>query len=94
MCVQTETVLRQALAERIKPVLMINKLDRAVFELQLTAEEIYQSVCRIIENVNVILATYGGEDGVMGDIMVCYISLFPKNYDVLNLTYTIRTYFL
>lgn len=55
---QTETVLRQALAERIKPVLMINKLDRAVFELQLTPEEIYQSVSRIVESVNVILDTY------------------------------------
>ncbi|KAL4235861.1 Elongation factor 2 [Mactra antiquata] len=63
VCVQTETVLRQALAERIKPVLMINKLDRAVFELQLTPEEIYQSVSRIVESVNVILATYSvGEE--------------------------------
>lgn len=52
---------------------MINKLDRAIFEVQLTAEEIYQSVSRIIENVNVILATYGGESGVMGDIMVSHL---------------------
>lgn len=71
VCVQTETVLRQALAERIKPVLMVNKMDRAVFETQLSAEELYQSLCRIIENVNVVLATYAGDDGgVMGDIMV------------------------
>ena len=71
VCVQTETVLRQALAERIKPVLMVNKMDRAVFETQLSAEELYQSVCRIIENVNVVLATYAGDDGgVMGDVMV------------------------
>ena len=67
---QTETVLRQALTERIKPVLMINKMDRAVFEVQLTNEEIYQSLSRTIENTNVILSTYGGEAGVMGDIMV------------------------
>jgi len=68
--VQTETVLRQALAEKIKPVLMINKIDRGILELQVKGEEMYQNFLRVIENVNVIIATfddpemvksYGGE---------------------------------
>lgn len=42
VCVQTETVLRQALTERIKPVVIINKVDRALLELQLDKESLYQ----------------------------------------------------
>nr|XP_022335051.1 elongation factor 2-like [Crassostrea virginica] len=70
VCVQTETVLRQAIGERIKPVLFMNKMDLALLTLQLEAEPLYQVFQRIIENVNVIIATYGLEDNPMGDIAV------------------------
>ncbi|XP_050392646.1 elongation factor 2 [Patella vulgata] len=68
VCVQTETVLRQGLAEYIKPVLMMNKLDRCIFEKQLSAEEIYQCLRKVVENVNVILSMYGDESSPMGDV--------------------------
>ena len=58
VCVQTETVLRQALMELIRPVLMINKVDRAFFELKHAAETIYQNFQRVIESFNVIVSTY------------------------------------
>jgi elongation factor 2 len=70
VCVQTETVLRQAIGERIKPILFMNKMDRALLELQLEPESLYQTFQRIVENVNVIIATYGDDDGPMGRIMV------------------------
>jgi len=60
--VQTETVLRQALAEKIKPVLMINKIDRGILELQVDGETMYNKFQRVIENVNVIISTYECED--------------------------------
>jgi elongation factor 2 len=68
VCVQTETVLRQALSERIKPVLIVNKVDRNMLELQLDAESMYQNFCRTIEKVNVIISTY--DCGVMGDLQI------------------------
>ncbi|XP_031557605.1 translation elongation factor 2-like [Actinia tenebrosa] len=70
VCVQTETVLRQAIAERIKPVLFLNKMDRALLELQLEKEDLYQTFSRIVESVNVIISTYNDEEGPMGDIQV------------------------
>ena len=70
MCVQTETVLRQAIAERIKPALFMNKMDRTLLELQLGQKELFQTFQRIVENINVIIATYGDDDGPMGPIMV------------------------
>lgn len=65
---QTETVLRQAISERIKPVLFLNKLDLAILTLQMASEDMYQTFSRIIESVNVIISTHADEDGPMGDI--------------------------
>merc|ERR1712054_748013 len=68
VCVQTETVLRQALGERIRPVMTINKLDRCFLELMLEPEEAYNNFQRVIENANVIIATYTDEK--LGDLTV------------------------
>ncbi|EGG13916.1 elongation factor 2 [Cavenderia fasciculata] len=68
VCVQTETVLRQAVAERIKPVLFVNKVDRFLLELQLNTEEAYISFRRAIESVNVIVGNMDDKD--FGDVTV------------------------
>jgi len=62
VCVQTETVLRQALGEKIKPVMMVNKIDRGILELQVDGETMYQNFQRVIENANVIISTYECDD--------------------------------
>jgi elongation factor 2 len=49
---QTETVLRQALKERVKPILFINKADRLVKELKLNPAQIQERLTKIIINVN------------------------------------------
>merc|ERR1739847_7129 len=68
VCVQTETVLRQALQERVKPVVMINKMDRIILELQAELEDTYLNFVKILENANVIIATYNDE--ALGDCQV------------------------
>ncbi|MBI2452265.1 elongation factor EF-2 [Candidatus Pacearchaeota archaeon] len=49
---QTETVLKQALRERVKPVLFINKVDRLIKELKLTPEQMQERFMKIIESFN------------------------------------------
>ena len=56
MMPQTETVLRQALKERVKPVLFINKVDRLIKELKLTPEQMQERFIKIITGVNKFIA--------------------------------------
>ena len=57
--VQTETVTRQALEERVQPVLFINKVDRLIKELKLNPDEIQKKLIRIIRDFNNLIDIYG-----------------------------------
>lgn len=52
---QTDTVLRQALRERVKPVLFINKVDRLINELRLSPDEMMNRFMEIIKEFNKIV---------------------------------------
>ena len=56
--VQTETVTRQALEERVRPVLYINKIDRLIKELRLNSEQIQERIGRIITEFNRLIELY------------------------------------
>ncbi len=55
---QTETVLMQALHERVKPILFINKVDRLIKELKLTPEGIQNRFAKIILRINRLIEKY------------------------------------
>ncbi len=55
---QTETVLRQCLEERVRPLLFINKVDRLIKELKLSPSEIQQRFVEIIKEVNGLIDLY------------------------------------
>uniref|UniRef100_A0A673ZD55 Elongation factor-like 1 n=1 Tax=Salmo trutta TaxID=8032 RepID=A0A673ZD55_SALTR len=54
VCPQTQAVLRQAWLENIRPVLVINKIDRVIMELKLTSQEAYTHLQKILEQVNAV----------------------------------------
>ena len=49
---QTETVIRQAVKERVHPLLFVNKVDRLINELQVTPEQMQQRLANIVNEVN------------------------------------------
>ncbi|NWG11256.1 elongation factor EF-2 [Candidatus Bathyarchaeota archaeon] len=55
---QTETVLMQALRERVKPILFINKVDRLIKEIKLTPDEIQRKFAKIILRINNLIEKY------------------------------------
>ena len=58
VCSQTVTVLRQAWTEKLKPLLVINKIDRLVTELKMTPGEAYIHLTKILEQVNAVLGSF------------------------------------
>jgi elongation factor 2 len=68
---QTETVIRQALKERVRPVLFINKVDRLVNELKITPEQMQQRFQKIITEVNARIRKWLPED--MGEKWMVHV---------------------
>lgn len=52
---QTETVLRQALKEQVRPILFINKVDRLINELKVDETEMQIRLGKVIDKVNKLI---------------------------------------
>jgi len=59
---QTETVLRQAVKERVKPVLFINKVDRLIKEVKLSPEEMQKRFFKLINDFNLLIEQIAEKD--------------------------------
>ncbi|KAG8836477.1 Cytoplasmic GTPase/eEF2-like protein (ribosomal biogenesis) [Serendipita sp. 400] len=68
VCTQTISVLRQARAERMKPILILNKFDRLITELQLTPVEAYHHLAQLIEQVNAVMGSFFASERLEDDL--------------------------
>jgi len=81
---QTETVVRQALRERVKPVLFVNKVDRLIKEVKLTPEKIQERLKEVISDVNRFIENIAPDEFKLKwqinvqDGSVCFGSAFHK----------------
>ncbi|KAF4553876.1 Ribosome assembly protein 1-like protein [Elsinoe fawcettii] len=58
VCSQTVTVLRQTWNEKLKPLLVINKMDRLITELKMTPLEAYTHLSKLLEQVNAVMGSF------------------------------------
>ncbi|KAF5345545.1 hypothetical protein D9758_012021 [Tetrapyrgos nigripes] len=68
VCTQTIAVLRQAWQDRLRPILVINKFDRLITELQLAPVEAYHHLARLIEQVNAVTGSSFAADRMEDDL--------------------------
>lgn len=58
VCSQTVTVLRQTWVEHLKPLLVINKIDRLITELKMSSAEAYIHLSKLLEQVNAVIGSF------------------------------------
>ncbi|KAK4901118.1 Cytoplasmic GTPase/eEF2-like protein (ribosomal biogenesis) [Elasticomyces elasticus] len=58
VCSQTVTVLRQTWVEKLRPLLVINKMDRLITELKLSPSEAYTHLSKLLEQVNAVMGSF------------------------------------
>ncbi|KAK4690817.1 ribosome assembly protein 1, partial [Lecanoromycetidae sp. Uapishka_2] len=58
VCSQTVTVLRQTWTEHLKPLLVINKVDRLIMELKMSPGEAYSHLSKLLEQVNAVIGSF------------------------------------
>ncbi|CAK9435511.1 uncharacterized protein LODBEIA_P02380 [Lodderomyces beijingensis] len=68
VCSQTINVLRQCWIDKLKPLLVINKLDRLIVEWKMSPLEAYHHMSKIIENVNSVIGSFYAGDRLEDDL--------------------------
>jgi len=65
---QTIAVMRQAWLDRLRPLLVINKMDRLITELKLSPSEAYHHLTQLIEQVNAVMGSFYASERMEDDL--------------------------
>lgn len=68
VCLETDNILRQAMREKVRPALMINKIDKQILQPKVNAEDLYKNFIRVIESVNGVISKHEQPD--MSDLFL------------------------
>lgn len=68
VCSQTVTVLRQSWIEHIRPVLVVNKIDRLITEIKLSPLEAYTHLSKLLEQVNAVMGSFFAGERMEDDL--------------------------
>lgn len=68
VCSQTVNVLRQCWVDRLKPLLVLNKMDRLITEWRFSPLEAYQHILRLVEQVNSVIGSFYAGDRMEDDM--------------------------
>ncbi|ODV72100.1 GTPase RIA1 [Cyberlindnera jadinii NRRL Y-1542] len=68
VCSQTVTVLRQCWIDKLKPILVLNKIDRLITELRLTPSEACLHLTKVVEQVNSVIGSFFSGERMAQDL--------------------------
>lgn len=69
VCSQTVNVLRQCWIDKLKPLLVVNKIDRLITEWKMSPLEAYQHISRVIEQVNSVIGSFFAGERMEDDLL-------------------------
>ncbi|KAF3930533.1 hypothetical protein ABW19_dt0202315 [Dactylella cylindrospora] len=68
VCSQTVTVLRQTWIEHLRPVLVINKIDRLITEWKMSPQEANIHLSKLLEQVNAVMGSFFAGERMEDDL--------------------------
>lgn len=83
VCPQTRICLKQAYIENLKPILVLNKIDRLILEKQLTPLDAYVHIMQVLEQVNAAMGNIFASDVVLKEVKTSNVRRFFENSEFL-----------